>query len=180
MLRDELRAGTPLGQKADSYTRHGQLVPDSVVVALVDHWLKSHTDGFVFDGFPRTLMQAQSLDQMLATHRSHLEAVFFFDVPYEVVLDRILHRVGCRKCGRIFSRKLHFANGEEHCPVCGGVLITRADDTAEALVHRMAEYQEKTHPLVELYRSRGLLHELRGTERPEKVFAEISTILEAA
>jgi len=180
MLREELRAGSELGKEADSLTRHGRLVPDSFVIALVENWLKTHSDAFVFDGFPRTLAQADALEALLAARNTPLEAVFFFEVPVEDILDRVLHRVSCEKCHRIYSIKLHFGSGEEHCPRCGGRLFRRKDDTAEALEQRMIEYREKTEPLVEFYRSRSLLHTLKAAERPETVFAEISSVLTAA
>ena len=180
MLREELRVGTELGRQADSLTSRGRLVPDPLVIALVGNWLASHSDAFVFDGFPRTLVQARALDLLMNTRGIALDVVFFFNVPYEVILDRVLHRLTCEQCGRIYSVKLHFGSGEESCPVCRGRLVRRADDTEEALVHRMNEYRGKTGLLVDFYRARGLLHELAAAERPETVFAEISTVLEAA
>lgn len=180
MLREELRAGTEVGKQADALTRHGHLVPDSLVIALVESWLKTHGDAFVFDGFPRTIGQAEALEKLLAERKTPLEVVLFFDVPFEHILDRVRHRVSCESCGRIYSIKLHFGRGEEHCPRCGGRLVRRKDDTEEALEQRMIEYREKTEPLVEFYRSRSLLHPLKAQEQPESVFLEISSVLTAA
>ena len=180
MLRAELQAGTEIGKEADALTSRGLLVPDSLVIALVDRWLQAHNDAFVFDGFPRTLAQAEALEEILKRRGTPLETVLYFNVPFETILDRVLHRLTCEKCGRIYSVRLHFGSGEEHCPACGGNLVRRRDDTAEALEHRMIEYREKTEPLVEFYRTRGLLAELAAAERPETVFAEVVNLLEAA
>ncbi len=179
MLRDELRRGTELGAAANALTSRGQLVPDAMVTELVGKWLESHGDSFVFDGFPRTVPQAVELDHLLAARNTPLEAVFFFNVSLDEIRNRVLNRVSCRDCGRIFKIGLQIANESDACPECGGTLCRRNDDTLEALEQRMIEYHEKTEPLVAFYRGRGLLFELKAAERPETVFAQISSILEA-
>ena len=179
MLREELRAGTDLGKQADSYTSRGHLVPDPLVIALVGNWLKQHPDGFIFDGFPRTMVQARSMDMLLGMRKTPLEVVLYFNLPEDVIRERVLNRLTCEQCGRIFSTKLHGLEGGQGCPACGGRLGTRRDDTVEALWHRMGEYREKTEPLVEFYRSRELLREIAAAERPETVLSEISAVLEA-
>ena len=180
MLREELRAGSDLGKQADGFTSRGHLVPDPLVIALIGNWFKAHGSAFVFDGFPRTMIQARTLDALLKMRNAPLDIVFLFDVSFEVILDRVLHRISCEQCGRSYSIKLHFGNGEKTCPACGGQLVRRRDDTKEALEERMIEYREKSEPLVEFYRSSGLLHTLSAAERPEKVFSEISSVLNAA
>ncbi len=180
MLREHSQRGTELGKAADALTARGQLVPDALITALVEEWLTGHGDGFVFDGFPRTVPQAEALEALLARRGTPLQAVLFFNVPFEEIRNRVLNRVNCRQCGRIFKVGLHVASTEAPCPVCEGPLCRRADDTLEVLERRMAEYREKTEPLVDFYRKRGLLFELKGGPRPETVFAEISSILEAA
>ena len=179
MLREELRRGTELGHAADRLTSRGQLVPDAMINELVAGWLESHGDAFVFDGFPRTVPQAIELDRLLDARNTPLQAVFFFNVPFSEIRDRVLNRVTCRECGHIFKVGLQIATPGEKCPECGGTLCRRSDDTLEALEQRMVEYHQKTEPLVAFYRERGLLFELKGAERPETVFSEISAILEA-
>ena len=180
MLRDEMRRGTPLGIEADSYTSHGQLVPDSLVIQLVKSWLEKHDGSFVFDGFPRTIAQAEALEVILSERNTPLDVVFFFSLEEEGIRNRVLRRVSCEKCGRIFGAGFHFDPARQACPVCEGALIRRKDDTLEALEQRMEEYRQKTEPLVEFYRQRGLLRELFADARPETVFAEISSVLEIA
>jgi adenylate kinase len=179
MLREEMRLGTPLGVEADRMTRDGSMVPDSMVVRLVESWIASHAAGFVFDGFPRTLGQAEALDGLLGAQGQALDAVLFFDLSSETIVERVLNRLTCAQCGRSFAIGLHLTSDEARCPECGGALIRRSDDTLEALETRMAQYREKTEPLVEYYRRRGLLWTLQAAERPETVFAEIISILEA-
>lgn len=178
MLREELRLQTPLGIEADRLTRNGSMVPDATVIELVAHWLTSHPGGFVFDGFPRTLVQADALEKMLFQQHSALDRVLFFDVSEETIFERVMNRMTCGQCGRSFSAGLHLSPGQSACPECGGVLGRRADDTPEAVEQRLCEYREKTEPLVDYYRQRGLLWSLNGSESPEQVFAEIAAIVD--
>jgi len=180
MLREEMRMGTPLGVEADRLTRNGLMVPDSMVIELVRKWLDAHPDGFVFDGFPRTIFQADALAEMLAGRKAALDAVLFFDVTTETIFERVMNRVTCSQCAKSFAIGLHLEAQKSQCPECGGALIRRGDDTPAALEQRIVEYREKTEPLVAYYRSRGLLWTLKGAERPEGVFAEVVSILEAA
>jgi len=179
MLRAEMRMGTPLGIEADRVTRGGSMVPDAMVIGIVDTWLSTHSEGFVFDGFPRTVSQAEALDQMLARRQAALDVVLFFDITHQTIFERVMNRLTCSKCGRSFAIGLHVESAQARCPGCGGELIRRSDDTAEALEQRILEYREKTEPLVVYYRQRGLLWPLRKAARPEGVFAEVQTILEA-
>ena len=178
MLRDEMRRGTELGIEADRLTRDGSMVPDSMVIRLVGQWLEANTSQFIFDGFPRTLGQAEALDEMLARNGQALDAVLFFDLPAEVIASRVLNRLSCTQCGRIFAIGLQLTAEETRCPECGGVLERRSDDTLEALQQRMAQYREKTDPLVGYYREKGLLRTLKAAEHPEAVFEEIVSILD--
>jgi len=179
MLREEMRLGTPLGIEADRLTRDGSMVPDAMVIELVAHWLSAHADGFVFDGFPRTIAQADALEQMLAELHAPLDAVLFFDITYETIFERVMNRLTCNQCGRSFAVGLHLESAQARCPECGGTLGRRSDDTPEALEHRIAQYREKTEPLVEYYQRRGLLWTLQSADGPEGVFAEIASLLEA-
>ena len=179
MLRDEKRSGTLLGIKADRLTRDGAMVPDAMVIQLVGNWLADHAERFVFDGFPRTIAQAEALDAMLAQRGSALDAVLFFDITEKTVFERVMHRLTCSQCGRSFAIGLHLQPGQLQCPECGSSLTHRRDDTPEALAKRIIEYREKTEPLVEYYQRRGLLWPLKTADRPEVVFAEVTSILEA-
>ena len=179
MLREEMRAGTPLGREADELTRDGSMVPDAMVIQLVSNWLTPHAQSFIFDGFPRTIAQAIALEKILSDLHSGLDAVFFFDVAMETIVERVMHRLTCSQCGRTFAPGLHLGADLTACPKCGGALIRRSDDTPEALERRIKEYHEKTEPLVEYYQNKGLLWRLKSTDLPEGVFTEITSILEA-
>lgn len=179
ILREEKLSGTALGIEADRLTSKGMMVPDSVVVELVSNWLGAHTTGFVFDGFPRTVCQADSLELLLSERRTTLDVVLHFDVSSETVFNRVMNRMTCGECGRSFAIGLHLEPGQTKCKECGGLLIRRSDDSPEAVERRLVEYREKTEPLVEYYRQRGLLWTLRGAESPENVFAEVISVLEA-
>lgn len=177
MLREELRLQTPLGIEADRLTRNGSMVSDATVIELVSHWLSAHSDGFVFDGFPRTLVQAESLEKMLFQQHASLDIVLFFDVSDETIFERVMNRMTCGQCGRSFSSGLHLKPGQLACPECGGPLGRRADDTPEAVEQRLVEYRERTEPLADYYRQRGLLWPLNGAESPDQVFAEIASAI---
>ncbi len=179
MMRDEKRRGTALGIEADRITRDGSMVPDSMVITLVREWLKAHTGKFLFDGFPRDIEQAEALEELLSERGEALDAVLFFDVPEEVVQRRVLNRVTCPACGGSFGIGNDVASADVPCPVCGGKLIRRTDDTLEAFRHRMNQYREKTSPLIDFYRKRGLLRTVGAAQAPDAVFSEIISILEA-
>ncbi len=175
MLRDEMRRGTPLGIEADRVTRDGSMVSDELVISLVRSWIETHDQGFVFDGFPRSVGQAEALEQLLAERQEKLDAVLFFDVPDELVCSRAMNRLTCEKCGRTFEAG---AGIGDQCPVCGGKLGRRGDDTLEAFQHRMQQYREKTAPLIEYYRGKGLLRIVKPAQSPDTVFGRIAALLE--
>lgn len=156
------------------------MVPDAMVLELVGQWLDLHPDRFVFDGFPRTLVQADALENLLAQKGSVLDVALYFDLTLETIFERVMHRVTCSACGKSFAIGLHVDSSDSRCPECGSALIRRHDDTPEALEQRMAEYRSKTEPLVDYYRHRGLLWPLKAAEAPEVVFAEILSVLEVA
>lgn len=174
MLRDEMRRGTALGIEADRLTRDGAMVPDAMVIALVRGWLEQHSGGFIFDGFPRNIAQAEALDQLLSRRHEPLQVVLHFDIPEALACARAMARMTCPQCGRTFGAK-----GEKVCPVCGSTLVRRGDDTPEAFKHRMEQYREKTSPLIDYYRRGGLLETVKPADDPNAVFSKIVSILEA-
>jgi adenylate kinase len=179
ILREESRAGTDLGMAAEALTRHGKLVPDTMVLQVVEHWLEKINDGFVFDGVPRTLGQAEGLELLLEKRHLSLEVVIALEADLPTLQRRVANRLVCQSCGQSFSVGLHVASAESHCPSCQGPLLRRGDDTLETLEFRMREYLEKTAPLIGFYEKRGLLHRVNSETTPESVFAAIVKILEA-
>jgi adenylate kinase len=179
MLRDEKKAGTPLGVEADRLTSRGQLVPDHLIVELVQSWLgKNHSDTFVFDGFPRTIGQAEALENLLARLKKPLQVAFFLDADFETVRERVARRMVCETCGNIAAVGLHIESASDLCPRCGGRLQRRNDDDEETLKQRMAEYREKSEPLNSYYTNRGLLQRIDANRIPSEVFADISSGIE--
>lgn len=178
LLRAEKAAGTELGKRADEQTRYGRLVDDETVNAIVAGWIGEQSgSGFVFDGYPRTIGQADALEQVLERREMLLEKVILLDAQPEVLLDRVAKRAICSKCGNIVSIGLHVPGFEAECPRCGGALAKRLDDTAETLQFRMAEYEEKTAPLIEYYQHRNLLSRIDASQSPEQVYQEAVRIL---
>ena len=180
MLRDEKKAGTSLGLEAHQLTSQGKLLPDSVINDLVKNWLGDHHDSFVFDGFPRSVGQAEALEGFLSEQKASLDLALLLEVNKQTILDRVERRVMCSQCGSIFSVGLHIVAQEAGCPKCGGQLAKRSDDNVETVEARLVEYAEKTEPVIAFYEQRGLLKRVDASLEPKVVFRSIEQILEAA
>jgi adenylate kinase len=179
ILRREKDLGTPLGLETAEITQHGGLVSDKIIVQLIEDWLRLHGGhGFVFDGFPRTLPQAESLDAILARLHTALDLAIWLEVSEETVLDRIASRLQCRSCGFTTSSGSAKFSERPVCPYCDGPLVRRNDDDISVLQKRLAEYKDKTQPLVEYYKKASLLHLIDGNRDREEVFADISRLIE--
>lgn len=178
MLREEKQEGSALGLEADRLTSEGRLVSDEIVNAVVRSWLDRQTgDGFVFDGYPRTLGQAAALDEMLFARGMPLEASLLLDADVATLRQRVEKRMTCRACGNTTTIALLPA-GSGKCPRCGGELSRRSDDTAETLDVRFREYLEKTAPVAGYYEKRHLLHHVKATGPQDEVFAGVCRILD--
>ena len=165
MLRSEVKRETAIGQKADALMKRGDLVPDDVMLALIRSRL-SEADaraGFILDGFPRTPAQAEGLEGTLAHLNTRLNAAVLFKAPREVLLARLSSRRTCPKCGANYNLETHPPKTPGVCDHDGAQLIHRADDTPEAINHRLELYERQTAPLAEYYRKRGQLREIDGT-----------------
>jgi adenylate kinase len=179
ILRREKDLGTPLGTETAEITQHGGLVPDKIIVGLIEDWLRLHGGyGFVFDGFPRTLPQGQSLQEILERQRTPLELAIWLDVSEETVLDRISSRLQCRSCG--FTTSVSSATFAERpvCPFCDGPLVRRVDDDLEVLQKRLQEFNTKTEPLADYYKNLSVLHRVDGNRDREAVFVDVSRLIE--
>lgn len=177
VLRQEAAAGTPLGREAATFTNDGKLVPDRLALASIAAWLDAHTDSFVFDGFPRTLGQAEALERILRERHAPLTAVIWLELPVDAIRERVSRRLVCATCGRTFGLGWQVADRQAPCPVCGGVLECRHDDDAETLHQRLAQYAEHTAPLLDFYEQRRLLRRIDARQPPEQVFLQIETAL---
>ncbi len=153
LLRDAVRKGTPLGQKAKGYMDAGELVPDEVILGLVREVLAAKTDaaGVLFDGFPRTIPQAQALDRLLAELDQRLHAVVVIDVPDDDLVKRLSGRRSCPNCGAVYNVYFEPPREPGVCDACGGALVERADDAAETVRRRLEVYHEQTEPLIAYY-----------------------------
>jgi adenylate kinase len=179
MLRAAVKERTELGRHADSIMKAGGFVPDEVMIGIVDERL-SHLDastrGYLLDGFPRTVAQAEALDKI--TIDKPLDLVVDLDVPRELVLQRLTARRVCRDCGTIYT-----ATGREHqpwiCDVCSGDVIQREDDTEEAINRRLDGYETQTRPLVDYFCRRGLLVRVDGVGTPDEVLRRLITQIES-
>jgi adenylate kinase len=179
MLRAAVREGTDLGRMAKKVMDDGGLVGDDIMIGIVDERLGRHDAqgrGYILDGFPRTVFQAESLDTI--TERQPIDLVLDLDVPRELVLARLSARRVCRDCGTNYV-----ASGVEKlpwiCEVCGGDVMQRDDDTPEAIEHRLDLYEEQTSPLIEFYQREGRLAVVNGVGSPEEVFRRLTAAVDA-
>ncbi len=180
MFRKAVSEGTPLGVEAKRYMDTGELVPDTVVIGIVKERLSEPdaAGGFILDGFPRTTGQADALAQALAESGRKLDAVVSVDVDRDSLVSRLTGRRTCGVCGAI-TNLAQAAAVVGRCELCGGELHQRDDDTVETVTNRLEVYERQTAPLIEYYRTKGLLREVDGNRSPDDVFAEIQTTLEA-
>ena len=179
ILRRERDLGTPLGLKTAETTRHGGLVSDKIIVGLIEDWLRLHGGyGFVFDGFPRTMPQAQSLQKILERLHTPLDLAIWLDVSEDTVRDRIASRLQCQGCG--FTTSVMSAKFAERpvCPYCDGPLVRRNDDDVSVLQNRLTEFNAKTQPLAEFYKKTSSLRRIDGNRERDAVFSEISRLIE--
>jgi adenylate kinase len=179
MLRDAASRGTELGKLAAPLMRSGQLVPDELVVGIALERLKQPdaANGFILDGFPRTIPQAESLDAALGKAGKKLDAVVSFDVPEEVLIERISGRRSCPKCGTVYHVAETPPRRSGFCDKCGSELVQREDDKPEKIRQRLAVYADQTTPLKAYYARRGLLRNLDGIGPPEQVYRELKKAL---
>jgi adenylate kinase len=178
ILRAAVREGTDLGNEAKQYMDRGDLVPDEVMVGLIAERVASEeaADGFILDGFPRTIAQAEALDAKLSELGRGLTAVLLIDVPEEEVVRRLSDRRICPN-GHVFHMEFDPPREEGVCDICGERLEIRDDDKPEVVRHRLGTYHEKTEPLVAYYEELGLVHRIDGQPAPDEVASRISALL---
>ena len=179
MLRKAVSEGTELGQKAKEYMDAGDLVPDDLICAVIEERLDSGEadDGFLLDGFPRTIGQAQMLEAALEKRGRGLTAVLLIDAPDEEVVRRLSGRRTCVKNGHVYHVEFDPPKNEGVCDQDGSRLVQRDDDKPETVQNRLAVYHEQTEPLILWYGERGLLRRFDGTRSPEEVHSHIRATL---
>ena len=176
ILRGAVQARTELGREAEAYMKRGDLVPDSLIMGIMEKRLQEPDckKGFLLDGFPRTIPQAEALKKLLVKLNISLDMVVNIDVPRAVILDRLCTRRTCENpaCQAIYNVKSNPPKKEGICDKCGSRVIQRDDETEEAILHRLATYNEKTAPLIGFYQKEGLLKTVSGTSS-DAVVSEI-------
>jgi adenylate kinase len=172
LLRDAKEKGTPLGLRAKEFMDKGALVPDDLVNSMLRDRLvqKDAREGFILDGYPRTVAQLQSLEALLADLKMPMDKWLFIDVPLDAIEDRVLNRRTCKKCGEMYNLKFSPPKNPGICDKCGGELYQRSDDSSEKLATRFAAYRNDTIPVMDNLRRRKLLTEVQaGTKKPDEV-----------
>lgn len=169
MLREAIRAGSPVGREAKAFMEKGELVPDDVIIRIVRERLQSGhpADRYMFDGFPRNVHQAELLDQLLVACGGRLTHVFMLEVPRELIIRRISNRRVCRQCGAVYNLVGMRPRVENVCDLCGGEVYQRADDNEATVVNRLDVFQRETAPLVEYYQRKGLFVRVDARDRRE-------------
>lgn len=179
IFRANIKNGTELGVKAKSYMDQGLLVPDELVVDLVADRIQQDDAkaGYVLDGFPRTIPQAESLDAALAKMGQKIDYAVDVEVPDENIVNRMSGRRACVKCGATYHLQYAKPKAEGVCDVCDEQLILRDDDKPETVQKRLGVYHQQTQPLIDYYENQNVLKEVDGTKDMEEVFADIVSIL---
>ena len=179
MLRENVANGTELGKEAKSYMDAGKLVPDDVINAMVEKRLQEPDcqKGYLLDGFPRTLVQAEAFEKIAAKIGKPVEAVLALEVDFEILKERVTGRRVCPKCGTIYHTKYFPPKTEGVCDKCGSPLKQRADDTVEKLTQRMKEYDASTKPVIDFYDAKGVVTHLDASQKPEEIFGQIKEAL---
>lgn len=179
MFREAINQNTHLGFKAKEIIGRGNLIPDDITIQLVYEKLHSidYKKGFLLDGFPRTLFQAQQLDEILKELSIKIDAVINIVVDQEILVERIVGRRICKKCQAAYHVKTLQPKVEGVCDICGGELIQRKDDTYETVLNRFKIYDEQTKPIIEYYQKQNILKNINGEESIEMIFENIKNLL---
>ena len=179
MLREAVKNGTEMGRKAKVYMDQGGLVPDEVVIGIVRDRLreKDCDKGFILDGFPRTIPQAQALDRAIKELGKEITSVLSLEVDEEEIMERLSGRRTCAGCGAMYHVRFNPPKAEGRCDKCAGTLLQRDDDKEETIRTRLVNYKKSTEPLIDYYRKTGKVHAVKASGEIDAIFANISGIL---
>ncbi len=177
LFRAAIKGQTDLGKKAQEYMDKGQLVPDSIVIGMVEEVLDKGVLNFILDGFPRTVAQAEALDSLVSQKGLSIDKAIFLEVPMAILMDRLTGRRVCKNCAAVYHVISKPSKVEGVCDICGGEVIQRNDDKAEVIGTRLKTYEEFTSPLKEFYKKTGKYIEVDGNRDAEDVFKEIEKII---
>lgn len=179
LLRAAVAAGTTLGKEAKSYMDKGELVPDSVVLGMVEERLKQDDcrKGYILDGFPRNTKQAEALDKILGDLNMSLSAALSVNVPFEDLMKRLTGRRTCKACGQMYNVYFGPSKKEGFCDKCNGELFQRDDDKEETIKKRLDVYSAQTAPLIDYYGKKGILKSVSGTGSIDDIFRKVTEVL---
>jgi len=180
MLRAAVASGSALGQRVKAIMEAGRLVPDDIIIAMIADRIAEPdcANGFILDGFPRTVPQAEALDRMLAEHGRRLDHAILMEVDEAALIERIAGRFSCRNCGASYHERYHRPKVEGVCDVCGSTdLVHRTDDRPEAVATRLEAYRNQTAPILPYYRDRGMLRTIDAMAEIDEVTRQIEEVL---
>lgn len=179
IFRKNISENTPLGIEAKSYMDNGQLVPDEVTINMVKDRLQQDDckNGYLLDGFPRTVHQAEALDNFLTEREESIDTALLIEVPKEFILERMTGRRVCPSCGASYHIKFNPPANDGKCDLCGSEVIQRKDDTEETVKERLDVYENQTQPLIDFYKNKKQLSVVDGTQAINEVFESICKIL---
>ena len=180
LLRAAVASGSDLGKQAKSAMDAGALVSDDIVIGLIRERLAQNdaNNGYILDGFPRNIAQAEALDIMLAELNQPLQSVVLLDIEFEQLLQRLTGRRTCKDCGAIYNIYLSPAKNDGHCDRCNGELLHRADDNESTISNRLTVYQEQTEPLIAYYTQQGKLHSIEGAGDVDDISNQIGIVFD--
>ncbi len=182
LLREEVSAGTELGKEAEGLMKAGKYVPDELILKLIENRISKPDceNGYILDGFPRTKVQAEKYDELLENLGKDLGVVIYIDINKETAMKRACSRITCPKCGRIFNKYATELKPKVDgiCDDCGVSLTQRADDSEETFIKRFDEYMEKTMPLYDYYKNKGVLKTIKADSNKLEVFADAVKAIE--
>ena len=179
ILRKAVADGTPLGKEAKSFMDKGELVPDTVVIGLIQERLKQDDTkkGYILDGFPRNTVQAETLDKMLKELGMPLDSALSVDVPKDDLMKRLTGRRTCKKCQQMYNVYFSQSKKDGVCDKCGGELFQRDDDKEATIKKRLDVYEAQTAPLIDYYKNKGMLKSISGTGSIDEIFSKVCDAL---
>lgn len=179
ILREHVKLGTELGQNAKRYMDQGELVPDDVILGMIDARLDDADcqNGFILDGFPRTIPQAEGLGNLLRSRHQSLDHVIEINVSFSALVERLTNRRICEKCGAVYNLLIKPPAKTGVCDLCGGKVIQRDDDNEETIERRFRVYQEQTAPLIDFYKKAGLLTTISGEGLTNEIYQRILNVI---
>ena len=178
MLREAVKLETPIGLKAKEYMERGDLVPDEVMIGIIrDKFTKENFEnGFILDGFPRTIPQAEALDRLFEEIDLKLDYAVYFDAPDDVIIKRLSGRRVCKSCGALYHIEFNYPE-DGKCAKCGGELYQRKDDSEESIKNRLVVYAKQTLPVVDYYAEKKILLKINATQTPDEVYRNLKRAL---